>query len=1451
MRKSLLKLNERHLPKALRQALVLITLLLLPSAAWGQDYYNLLVGGERVSSLNATNITGNNITGTVSYSSTNNTLTLNGATINGCIRYSGTTELKINLEGDNIITATDSAAIRTTYVTESAPDNAILTLNGTGTLKLTPGSAPSIQYFNSVTLSGCNAYSTDDYNNHITSTGGYLGDASKTVIICSGMPYGFYVGGKIVTSNNKGSVLGSSMDFSPATTDVATLYLNKATVTGDIEWDMNNALTIQLTEGNTIDGRIYSKKDVALSFTYPSGSNNSYLTLGKSTNTESAISGFTEVTLMEGLKYEENASYNTSDEALKIKNGDANIPLAHISYHYGLTIADVAVTSANAENITNDNTVSFSASTNTLTLNGATITGDIIKQSSADNKSLIVNLVGSNTLHGAISFNEDNPGDLTFTGKGSLTITNEESIFNSSVNSVNADGLYVATDNPNLYDASSATISTTEAYPIWVYNTSTQKYTQLTATASTYTTPEADVDENHKGSVSYSADTLTLDNFFCKTTENSAYVFQIGGSLTNLTVNLKGTNETSHYCFNYLKPTDGDDLQLTYTTSNNGSLEFDSDPNEWYMNFAYDKGLGYYPWKISTDWPRLMIGSTPVRGTGSVDGYSNISYNDESKTLTLSGATIGDVSSTNTDISVYLDDLTVEISGTNTIYGRFWGQYSENGSYAGKINFKNADFANASLIISGIGDGQGPITEFSECKLDEKIKITEAKKVDGTSVNVDVLTYANGNYVDGSGNVLAEITLSYQAPQLTVAGIEPDENGVISGDGISSGTVTFTPADDTVSPAQPATLTLEGATIDGYISSSIESLTVYLKGSSTINAGTGISPFQYFKATESSPSTGSLTFNSSDEDKGELTMNGIHESANISSGYSTSPTFTSYSTATGYEGWIKKEYYYNDEPGNQNVVIYKNINYDLWIGGTRITKDNVCPHSGGPTYDIENERLSVSGSCNYSIESSMDNLVIMLSDNAIINGSISTHEGATGELTFIGNDEPEQTTKMFSINNGDEAAISGFSDITYEGFIILSDGAKYDKDEKKLVDASGSAMTRATFASSVELTKPSLTTSQDESVVTVTLSNDNKTTIKPNSEDQTTFYDITYGTLKYSIDYVDGSTGVTDATYDSDNKPTMSKPGTLTAYVYLNGETSETSTGKYFGAKQEVFTVAIGDKIEGTSWFTPEIKADDQIESEFMTQEDESGIFEREGEGSELYLVAKKSGTTTVNASLWCEEGLTVLNSNIALTFNVGESLSSVFEGENTYGAIYSETAIQVPEGMTAYVITGIDEETGSVKTSDPLDFIPAKTAVLLEKGTDAIAMTHVPYTGTATAPTNNKLNYSDPNSPAKPSTTDNWYVLYNNKFVKVTTNTEVKGGKCYLNLNGIAAGTRGFYNIGNGEGTTAIREVKNGEVNSEKWGNGEWFDLQGRRLSAKPNKSGLYILNGKKIVIK
>lgn len=52
---------------------------------------------------------------------------------------------------------------------------------------------------------------------------------------------------------------------------------------------------------------------------------------------------------------------------------------------------------------------------------------------------------------------------------------------------------------------------------------------------------------------------------------------------------------------------------------------------------------------------------------------------------------------------------------------------------------------------------------------------------------------------------------------------------------------------------------------------------------------------------------------------------------------------------------------------------------------------------------------------------------------------------------------------------------------------------------------------------------------------------------------------------------------------------------------------------------------------------------------------------------------------------------------------------------------------------------------------------------------------------------------------------------------------------------------------IGGGDDTTAIMEIIQPAAN----GTGDWYSLDGRKLSSKPTQKGIYIQNGKKIVIK
>ena len=85
---------------------------------------------------------------------------------------------------------------------------------------------------------------------------------------------------------------------------------------------------------------------------------------------------------------------------------------------YGLEVAGIGVTSENASNITGPGItgkVSFDPGTRTLTLDNATIEGDIFENTG--NSSLIIELKGSNTIKGFAAINM-RTGSLRITSGG-------------------------------------------------------------------------------------------------------------------------------------------------------------------------------------------------------------------------------------------------------------------------------------------------------------------------------------------------------------------------------------------------------------------------------------------------------------------------------------------------------------------------------------------------------------------------------------------------------------------------------------------------------------------------------------------------------------------------------------------------------------------------------------------------------------------------------------------------------------------------------------------------------------------------------------------------------------------------------------------------------------------------------------------------------------------------
>lgn len=167
------------------------------------------------------------------------------------------------------------------------------------------------------------------------------------------------------------------------------------------------------------------------------------------------------------------------------------------------------------------------------------------------------------------------------------------------------------------------------------------------------------------------------------------------------------------------------------------------------------------------------------------------------------------------------------------------------------------------------------------------------------------------------------------------------------------------------------------------------------------------------------------------------------------------------------------------------------------------------------------------------------------------------------------------------------------------------------------------------------------------------------------------------------------------------------------------------------------------------------------------------------------------------------------------------------------WASVVTPAAVAMPEGVTGYIVT--DAANGSVKLAE-VSAVPANTPILVQGAAGTYTFNE---TTTTDAVTGNKLQASDGTIVGDAATI---YVLSNEEshgvgFYLLASGTKVPANKCYLE---VLSGARSFIGFGD---ETAINSVK-AEVQSS-----EVFDLQGRRV-AQPTK-GLYIMNGKKVVIK
>ena len=232
------------------------------------------------------------------------------------------------------------------------------------------------------------------------------------------------------------------------------------------------------------------------------------------------------------------------------------------------------------------------------------------------------------------------------------------------------------------------------------------------------------------------------------------------------------------------------------------------------------------------------------------------------------------------------------------------------------------------------------------------------------------------------------------------------------------------------------------------------------------------------------------------------------------------------------------------------------------------------------------------------------------------------------------------------------------------------------------------------------------------------------------------------------------------------------------------------------------------------------------------------------GNGAESFTY-KAGGTDVFTSEVPTAVGTHTVKVTIAETanYNGGEATATftiinrtidaandiAFAEGQTYASFYSsDEDLELPEtGIAVYMITGIE---GNTLITQAVSYIPKATPVLIEKTETAVEVKDPSEVGT------NLLQYA-----TEDVTTDGTlYILYNGEYVKATGT--IPQGKCYLKSIKPSGSRR--LAIGHNNGTTGISNF------DAETGTDRWYDLNGQRIS-KPQKKGVYINNGRKIVVK
>lgn len=241
---------------------------------------------------------------------------------------------------------------------------------------------------------------------------------------------------------------------------------------------------------------------------------------------------------------------------------------------------------------------------------------------------------------------------------------------------------------------------------------------------------------------------------------------------------------------------------------------------------------------------------------------------------------------------------------------------------------------------------------------------------------------------------------------------------------------------------------------------------------------------------------------------------------------------------------------------------------------------------------------------------------------------------------------------------------------------------------------------------------------------------------------------------------------------------------------------------------------------------------------------------------TDIYLPGEDGKAITVNdANLFVGTGskkaivhapVRVLQNYAAmLPGHVGEAklVSEVTQTAQRYWTFSCGVDVQLPEGLEVNIIKArsasevekVVVKTNTVKANNGVMIIGQQgvTYTLTALGTTAAGND---YAGNILEPVLNDTHYAYASG---------YYILKNGQFHAIANDaTQIPANKAVLHITGA---TKRAMSIVDGGETTGIKNLT--PALSE--GEGVWYDLNGRKLQGMPTTKGIYILNGKKTVIK